>query len=83
MARNILNSDRVVVASVQVVRAFVRLRSLVSTRREVAAQLAELDSHLAKHYDEIDSIFETIRQLMTPPVSKTSEIGFRSKGWKK
>ena len=56
MAANILNSDRAVEASVQVVRAFVRLRNLVSTHAEIGAQLAKLESHLAQHDDEIEVI---------------------------
>ncbi len=61
MAANILNSDRAVEASVQVVRAFVRLRNVVSTHRQIAAQLTKLESHLAHHDDEIEVIFEAIR----------------------
>jgi ORF6N domain len=64
MAANILNSDRAVEASVQIVRAFVRLRNLVSTHKEIAAQLAKLESHLAQHDDEIEVIFAAIRGLM-------------------
>src|SRR5687767_11245484 len=65
MAANILNSDRAVAASVQVVRAFVRLRNVISTHHEIAAQLAKLESHLAQHDDEIEVIFDAIRRLMT------------------
>ncbi len=83
MAANILNSDRAVEASVQVVRAFVRLRNLVSTHKEIAAQLTKLESHLSQHDDEIEVIFEAIRSLMTPPVKNGKQIGFRSKLLKK
>src|SRR6267142_1027449 len=83
MAANILNSDRAVEASVQVVRAFVRLRHLVSTHKEIAAQLAKLESHLAHHDEEIEVIFEAIRGLMTPPLKTGKQIGFRSKSLKK
>jgi hypothetical protein len=83
MAANILNSDRAVAASVQVVRAFVQLRNLVSTHQEIAAQLARLESHLARHDKEIQVIFEAIRGLMTLPVKKGKQIGFRSKSLNK
>lgn len=83
MAANILNSDRAVKVSVQVVRAFVRLRNLVSTRKEIAAQLAKLESHLAKHDNEIEAIFEAIRGLTALPLKDEKQIGFRSKSLKK
>ena len=83
MAANILNSDRAVEASVQVVRAFVRLRNFVSTHKEIAAQLAKLESHVARHDDDIEVIFEAIRGLITPPVKNEKQIGFRSKSLKK
>ncbi len=83
MAANILNSDRAVEASVQVVRALVRLRNLVSTHKEITAQLAKLESHLVQHDDEIEVIFEAIRGLTTPPVKNEKQIGFRSKSLKK
>jgi hypothetical protein len=78
MAANILNSDRAVEASVQVVRGFVRLRNLVSTHKEIAAQLAILESHLAQHDDDIEVIFEAIRGLVTPAGKNEKQIGFRS-----
>jgi hypothetical protein len=83
MAANILNNDRAVEASVQVVRAFVRLRNVVSTHKDVAAQLAKLEWHLAQHDDAIEVIFEAIRGLMAPPEKNEKQIGFRSKSLKK
>jgi hypothetical protein len=83
MAANILNSDRAVEVSVQVVRAFVRLRNLVSTHKEIGAQLAKLESHLAKHDNEIEAIFEAIRGLTALPLKDQKQIGFRSKSLKK
>ena len=64
MAANILNSDRAVEASVQVVRAFVRLRNLVSTHKEIAAQLAKLRLHIAQQHQTRFSVFEFRRQFV-------------------
>ena len=83
MAANVLNSDRAVEASVQVVRAFVQLRNLVSSHKEIAAELAKVEVHVAKHDKEIRLIFEAIRQLMMPSAKKPSRIGFRPKSIKK
>lgn len=83
MLSSVLRSKRAVEVNVEIMRAFVRLRKFVSTHRELAAQLKKLETHITKHDDQIQAIFEAIRQLMTPTVSKTKQIGFRPKASKR
>src|SRR3989475_5132743 len=67
MAANVLNSGRAVQASVQVVRAFVKLRQMLASNAELARKLDELE----KKYDrQFKIVFEAIRQLMTPAPHK-------------
>jgi len=80
MAANILRSERAVLMSVLVVRAFVRLREMLATNKALAAQLAELEQKVASHDGHIQSLFQTIRQLMEPAKPKPSRIGFHAKG---
>lgn len=76
MLANILNSERAAQTSVQVVRAFVRLRQLLATNAGLARKLASLE----KKYDaQFKIVFDAIRQLMTPPETKRREIGFHVK----
>ena len=80
MAANLLNSERAVEASVEVVRAFVRLRTMVLTNAELAKRLDALE----KRYDEhFKIVFTAIRQLMVPPQTKKKPIGFHVKALKK
>jgi hypothetical protein len=74
MAANVLNSERAMDASVYVVRAFVRLREMVAANTELARRLDELE----KKYDsQFKVVFNTIRQLMSPPELPPKEpIGF-------
>ncbi|MBI4526578.1 MAG: hypothetical protein HY695_22490 [Deltaproteobacteria bacterium] len=76
MAANVLNSPRAVQMSVFVVRAFVRLRQMVIAHKEMAAKLADLEHRIASHDEQIQAIFDAIRQLMTPPDPKKRKIGF-------
>jgi len=76
MLASVLNSDVAVQASVRVVRAFVRLREMVSGNAVLAAKLAELERRLDSHDEAIANLFEAIRQLLTPPTKKKREIGF-------
>jgi len=78
MAATVLNTSRAIQVSIYVVEAFVRLRELLSSNRELAKKLAELERRVAKHDDHIRSIFEAIRQLLNP-IESRREIGFHVK----
>jgi len=79
MAATVLNTSRAIQVSIYVVEAFVRLRELLSSNRELARKLAELERRVAKHDDHIQAIFEAIRQLLNPLEPPRREIGFHVK----
>lgn len=80
MAAMILNSPYAVEMSVYIVRAFVQLRELLTSNKELAKRLDELEVRitrkLATHDQAITAIIKTIRQLMTQPEPKKRSIGF-------
>jgi len=79
MAANVLNSQKAIAASVYIVRAFVQLRELLSTHKELAHKLAELENRLDKHDKAIVAIVTAIKELMQPPVKPKGRIGFNTK----
>jgi len=80
MAATILNSPRAIEMSVYVVRAFVQLREMLASNKELARRFAQLEIRLDKkltiHDEAIAAILAAIRQLMHPPVPKRRPIGF-------
>lgn len=74
MAANVLNNKRAVAASVQVVRAFVRLRRLLQTNVDLARKLDEMEQ---KYDQQFKVVFSAIRQLMTSPEPRRKAIRFR------
>ena len=78
MAANVLNSQLAIDVSVFVVRAFVRLRGLLTTHKELARKLDELERKVGEHDEAIRSIVDTIRQLMAAPAQKRPQIGFEA-----
>lgn len=81
MAATILNSPRAIDVAVYVVRAFVELREILSSNKELAAKLAELESRIERKLDTHDraiaGLIDAIRELMRPPESsKKRPIGF-------
>jgi hypothetical protein len=79
-AANVLNSPRAVEMGVHVVRAFVQLRELLASNRELARRLDQLEARLQKklatHDDAIAAMLSAIRELMQPPPAKRRGIGF-------
>jgi ORF6N domain-containing protein len=79
MLASVLNSPVAVQASVRVVRAFVRLREMLASNRELSQKLTELERKFEGHDDAIRNLFEAIRQLLSPPDPKHRKIGFHVK----
>jgi hypothetical protein len=76
MAATVLSSPRAVEMSIFVVRAFLRLRDLTASHRELAAKLAALEHKVSGHDDELKKILGALRQLIAPPLRQQRAIGF-------
>ena len=74
MLSTVLNSDRAIEVNIQIMRAFVKLREMLSTHKDLARKLAEME----KKYDtQFKVVFDAIRQLMKSDEPKKKPIGFR------
>ena len=73
MLSSVLRSKRAVQVNIEIMRAFVRLREILATHKDLARKLEALE----KRYDsQFRVVFDAIRQLMTPPEPKKRRIGF-------
>ena len=77
MLAAVLSTPRAMQVSVLVVRAFVRLREILTTHKALAHKLAELESKIETHDEAIRSLVSAIRQLMAPPAAGQKKIGFQ------
>jgi hypothetical protein len=77
MLSTVLNSERAIQVNIAIMRAFVKLREILSTHRDLAQKLEELERKYETHDRQIKSIFEAIRQLMLPPEKPKRQIGFK------
>lgn len=74
MLASVLNSPVAIKASIQVVRAFVRLREILATHKELAQKLEQLE----KKYDkQFRVVFDAIKKLMAPPSEPRVPIGYK------
>jgi hypothetical protein len=79
MLASVLNSSIAVAASIQIVRAFNRLRQLVTAHKDLAAALAALERRVSSHDEHIQALFAAIHEIMNLPTSSPKEIGFSTK----
>lgn len=73
MLSSVLRSKRAVQVNIAIMRAFVKLREMLATHKDLARKLEEME----KKYDaQFKVVFDAIRQLMAPPETKKRKIGF-------
>lgn len=76
MLSTVLKSKRAVQVNIEIMRAFVRLRQLLASHKDLARKLVALE----KKYDsQFRVVFDAIRQLMAPSDPKPRRIGFRAR----
>jgi len=77
MLSSVLNSERAVQVNIAIMRAFVKLREVISTHKELAQKIANLERRFREHDSQIEEVFDAIRQLIEPkPVPPGRRIGF-------
>jgi ORF6N domain-containing protein len=76
MLSTVLNSDRAIQVNIVIMRAFVKLRELLSTHKAVLQKLDDLERKYERHDAQIKVIFDAIRKLIEAPVRPKRRIGF-------
>ncbi len=71
MLSSVLGSERAIAVNIEIMRAFVRMRDLLASNKELAKRFADLEQRLERRLDDHDQaiadILDAIRQLMRPP----------------
>ncbi len=76
MLSSVLRSKRAIEVNIQIMRAFVKLREMIVSNKNLAKRLDDLE----KKYDgQFQVVFDAIRQLMAPPIRPKKKIGFLAK----
>ncbi len=79
MAASVLNTTLAVEVSVFIVRAFVKLRKVISEHKELARKISQLERRLMGHDDQLMQIVQALKQLFKPdPPPKKYRIGFQA-----
>ena len=77
MLSAVLKSQRAVQMSILIMRAFVRLRELISSHQDLAARMEKLEANQDQHASVINILAEEIDNLkLVPPEPPRKRIGF-------
>lgn len=81
MLSGVLRSKRAVAVNVAIMRTFVELRRAASSYAVIEKRLDELDretaAKLGQHDDQLQQIFQALRQLISPVPRRKHPVGFR------
>ena len=78
MLSSVLNSERAVQVNIEIMRAFVRMRQMLSSVEGLARRLEQLERKMVEHDEHFAVVFEAIRALMAPDRPKGKKIGFHA-----
>ena len=74
MLSSVLNSERAIQVNIQIMRAFIKLKEMLSTHKDLKQKIEEME----KKYDyQFKIVFDAIKQLLEPPVKPKGKIGFQ------
>ncbi len=76
----ILNSTRAITINIQIIRIFTKLREMIITHKDILLKLEQLENKVTGHDENIQMIFQALKQLLSQPTEPRRRIGFRRKG---
>ncbi len=76
MLSSVLNSERAVQMSIVIVRAFVKLREVLATHKDLARRIEQIEATQKRHGSIITTVVEEIGNLKQGPPVRKRRIGF-------
>jgi hypothetical protein len=77
MLSSVLRSKTAIAVNIEIMRAFVELRRVGSSYAAIEKRLEEIERELSGHDEQLNQIFKTLRQLISPPARPKRPVGFR------
>jgi ORF6N domain len=79
MPANVLRSERAIKMSIRNIEIFVKMREILFTHKDILLQLEKIEQRLNSHDEQIQLIFQYLKELLNPPQPARNPIGFRTK----
>lgn len=77
MLSGVLNSDTAIDVHVRIIRLFAKLREMLLTQKDILLKLEQLENKVSSHDENIQMIFEALKQLLHSPQVPKKRIGFK------
>jgi len=77
MLSSVLKSERSVQMNILVVRAFVKLREMLASHKDLAHKMIDLERQQRQHGQQLAAVYTMVRRLMEPERKRKLTIGFR------
>jgi hypothetical protein len=78
MLSSVLNSETAIHVNIQIIRIFTRMREMIMTNKDILLQLEKIEKKISSHDEDIQLIFQYLKQLLTPPERPPRQkIGFK------
>lgn len=77
MLSSVLNSSTAIAVNIEIIRVFSRLKEMVVAHKEILLQLEDLENKVGQHQEDINTIFEALKQLLQSPNPPRERIGFK------
>lgn len=74
---NVLRSKRAKIMSIRIIEVFVRMRELLLSHKDILLKLEQMERQVSKNSEEIQTIFNALKQLINPLQEPRKRIGFR------
>ncbi len=80
MLSSVLNSRQAIEVNIQIIRVFTKMREIISSNKEIALKLDQLEKKVGANTDDIVEIFDVLRSLVNPEFEPRTAVGYK---WKK
>jgi len=77
MLSSVLKSEVAIHVNIQIIRLFTRMRELLSTSQDILLKLADIEKRVSLSEENIQAIFNCLKELLTPPKVERNKIGFK------
>jgi hypothetical protein len=78
MLSSILNSEAAILVNIQIIRIFSKMRELMMTHKDILLKLEQMEQKVSNQDEDIQLIFQYLKELLNPPQEERNQIGFKS-----
>ena len=81
-AANILNSDRAILMGNRIIEVFIKMHEMLLTHKDILLKLEQMEGQVVQNSEDIQMIFEALKQLLNPAQEERKPVGYKITGKK-